>query len=81
MTASTIESVLNIMRLAAVATNDELTRDFLLQSIGEQEEKAAVALSETYWGEAFDPLDADNRRQQIRLALKKVQQHKGRNYE
>ncbi len=44
------------MRLAAVATNDELTRDFLLQSVGEEEEKAAVALSETCWGEDFDPL-------------------------
>ncbi len=51
MTASTIENVLNTMRLAALSTTDYLTRDFLLQAIGENEEKAAVTLSETCWGE------------------------------
>ena len=76
-----IENVLNTMRLAALSTADYLTRDFLLQAIGENEEKAAVELSETHWGEVYDPLDEGNRRQQIRSALKKAQQIKGKNHE
>ncbi len=81
MTASTIENVLNTMRLAALSTTDYLTRDFLLQAIGENEEKAAVTLSETCWGEVFDPLDADNRRHQIRSTLKKSTTNKGETHE
>lgn len=77
MTIVTIESMLNIMRLAAVATTDELAKKFLLQSLGEQEDKAALELSETCWGEVFDALDVNNRCEQIRSALKEVQQYQG----
>jgi len=69
MTTAALESVLSAMHIIALATSDDLTRVFLLTAIGEDEDNAAVELSETNWGEYFDPFDQDNRRQQIREIL------------